>query len=128
MGSDRVPMFRELPCRNFLDLIEECCHVLSEWKADTYQISVLNERLGFKFTCDRDQEQQLSGPSIIAIMLAHHLIEPDNVEALILLADIAANLDLKDTVNRYACLKGAQFTTNRTIQTPDDGIFLTNIS
>lgn len=99
MGSDAVPVFRELPNKNFLDLIEDCCHILSDWRADAYQISALNERLGFKFTCERNG--LLTGPCAIAILLAHRLIEPDNVSALTHLADVAGRPDLKDLLNRY---------------------------
>lgn len=125
MGSDRVPVFLALPNRNFLDLIEDCCHVLSDWRADACQISVLNERAGFQlFTCERSEGMLLSGPSIIAIMLAHRLIEPDNVSTLGLLADIATRPDLNDIIHRYVCKSEAQFVSNqskRVVQTVDDG-------
>ena len=121
MGSDSVPVLRERRNNNFLDLIEDFCHALADWRANANQISALNEHFGFKFTGDRNG--LLTGPSIIAIMLAHRLIEPDNISALIHLADVAGRPDLKDLLNGYTYAPSlVTCQTENLLQNHEDGI------
>ncbi|XP_046440806.1 uncharacterized protein LOC124191559 isoform X2 [Daphnia pulex] len=87
---------RHLP---FHELIEECSNMLA--RMDTLQLNALIER----FSAEIDSRQTLNylvdGPSLLTYLISRHVVRPDNLSALIAMAEVADRSDLKQIIGRY---------------------------
>ena len=83
----------------FHELIEECNKMLA--RMDTLQLNALIER----FSAEIDSRQTLNylvdGPSLLTYLISRHVVRPDNLSALIAMAEVADRYDLKQIIGRY---------------------------
>lgn len=86
--------------QRFQELIAECKNLLAGM--DTLQLHALIER----FSAEIDSRQTLNylvdGPSLLTCLIARHVVRPDNLTALIAMAEVADRSDLKRSIDRYS--------------------------
>ncbi len=98
-NSNRTISTSHQQLQRFQELIEECNSLLAGM--DTLQLHALIER----FSAEIDSRQTLNylvdGPSLLTCLIARHVVRPDNLTALIAMAEVADRSDLKRSIDRY---------------------------
>ena len=83
----------------FHEFIEEWNKMLA--RMDTLQLNAFIER----FSAEIDSRQTLNylvdGPSLLTYLISRHVVRPDNLSALIAMAEVADRSDLKQIIGRY---------------------------
>ncbi|KAI9557638.1 hypothetical protein GHT06_017466 [Daphnia sinensis] len=87
---------RELP---FQELIAECNTMLS--RMDTLQLNTLIERFGEEIDSTQILNYLVDGRSLLTYLLSRHIVRPDNLSALVAMAEVAERSDLKQIIGRY---------------------------
>lgn len=87
---------QELP---FQELIAECNRMLE--RMDTLQLNTLIERFGREIDSRQILNYLVDGRSILTYLLSRHIVRPDNLSALVAMAEVAERTDLKQIIGRY---------------------------
>lgn len=85
--------------QRFQELINECNHLLAAM--DTLQLNALIERFSAEIDSRRTLNYLVDGPSLLACLIARHVVRPDNLTALIAMAEVANRSDIKQSIDRY---------------------------
>jgi hypothetical protein len=106
----------------FHELIEECNSMLA--RMDTLQLNALIER----FSAEIDSRQTLNylvdGPSLLTYLISRHVVRPDNLSALIAMAEVADRSDLKQIIRRYCYSPSVSSYSEDTSALIDNGEYL----
>lgn len=87
---------QELP---FQELIAECNTMLA--RMDTLQLNSLIERFGEEIDSRQILNYLVDGRSLLTYLLSRHIVRPDNLSALVAMAEVAERSDLKQIIGRY---------------------------
>lgn len=87
---------QELP---FQELIAECNTMLA--RMDTLQLNTLIERFGEEIDSRQILNYLVDGRSLLTYLLSRHIVRPDNLSALVAMAEVAERSDLKQIIGRY---------------------------
>lgn len=85
--------------QQFQELIEQCNGLLSTM--DTCQLNALIERFSAEIDSRRTLNYLVDGPSLLSCLISRHIVRPDNLTALITVAEVADRSDLKQSIDNY---------------------------
>lgn len=109
----------EQQLRQFQDLIDQCASLLSTM--DTLQLNALIERFSAEIDSKRTLNYLVDGPSLLSCLISRHIVRPDNLTALIAMAEVADRSDIKQSIDNYYPQPRSSNQSN--ISLTDDGNF-----
>ena len=86
----------------FQELIERCSSLLAGM--DIFQLNVLIECFSAEIDSRRTFNYLVNGPSLLTYLITRHVVRHDNLSALVPMADVADQSDLKNSIDRYSFL------------------------
>ncbi|XP_057366668.1 uncharacterized protein LOC130687507 [Daphnia carinata] len=87
---------QELP---FQELIAECNTMLA--RMDTLQLNTLIERFAEEIDSRQILSYLVDGRSLLTYLISRQIVRPDNLSALVAMAEVAERSDLKQIIGRY---------------------------
>lgn len=83
----------------FQELIEECNRLLATM--DTLQLNTLIERFSSEIDPERTLNYLVDGPSLLSCLITRSVVRPDNLSALVAMAEVAHRADLRENIDRF---------------------------